>query len=56
LRLPVSEERTTRGDRLFIWLLGSAYLFLAWIGLFGTVVWGALGIAIGWGIFCFWKV
>jgi predicted small integral membrane protein len=25
--------RTTRGDRLFIGLLGSAYITLAWIGL-----------------------
>lgn len=48
--------RTTRGDRLFIWLLGSAYIFLAWIGLVGTVLWGALAIAIAWGAFCFWKV
>ena len=47
---------TTRGDRLFIWLLGSAYIFLAWIGIVGTVVWGALVLAILWGVFCFWKV
>lgn len=26
---------TTRGDRLFISLLGSAYIHLAWLGLFG---------------------
>jgi predicted small integral membrane protein len=25
--------RTTRGDRLFIGLLGSAYITIAWIGL-----------------------
>ncbi len=48
--------RTTRGDRLFIWLLGSAYIFLAWIGLFGTPIWGALALSIAWGVFCFWKV
>ncbi len=48
--------RTTRGDRLFIWLLGSAYIFLAWIGIFGTPLWGGLALAIGWGVFCFWKV
>ena len=48
--------RTTRGDRLFIWLLGSAYIFLAWIGIFGTPLWGGLGIAVAWGVFCFWKV
>ena len=47
---------TTRGDRLFIWLLGSVYIFLAWLGLFGTPLWAPLGLAIGWGVFCFWKV
>lgn len=47
---------TTRGDRLFITLLGSAYIFLAWLGLFGQPLWTPLGLAIGWGIFCFWKV
>ena len=26
---------TTRGDRLFITLLGSAFIFLAWLGLYG---------------------
>ncbi|MBV1867827.1 MAG: DUF2160 domain-containing protein [Marinosulfonomonas sp.] len=47
---------TTRGDRLFITLLGSAYIFLAWLGIFGTPLWVPLGIAILWGGFCFWKV
>ena len=47
---------TTRGDRLFIWLLGSAYIFLAWLGLVGTPLWAPLGLAIAWGVFCFWKV
>lgn len=36
---------TTRGDRLFISLLGSAFIFLAWLGLFGAPLWGALAIA-----------
>lgn len=47
---------TTRGDRLFITLLGSCYIFLAWLGLVGTPLWAPLAIAIGWGVFCFWKV
>jgi len=44
---------TTRGDRLFITLLGSAFLFLAWLGIFGTPLWGALLIvlAYGYGVF-----
>jgi predicted small integral membrane protein len=37
---------TTRGDRLFISLLGSAYIFLAWLGLVGPNLWGALVIAL----------
>ncbi|MEM7544507.1 MAG: DUF2160 domain-containing protein [Pseudomonadota bacterium] len=47
---------TTRGDRLFLGLLGSAYIFLAWLGLVGMPLWVPLGLAIGWLGFCFWKV
>jgi predicted small integral membrane protein len=32
---------TTRGDRLFISLLGSGYIHLLWLALFGTPLWGA---------------
>ena len=38
--------RTTRGDRLFISLLGSAFIFLAWLGIMGTPLWGGLVIAL----------
>jgi len=44
---------TTRGDRLFITLLGSAYIGLGWLGLFGTPLWGALILALAWGFFVF---
>ena len=37
---------TTRGDRLFISLLGSAFIFLAWLGIMGSPLWVPLGIAI----------
>ena len=37
---------TTRGDRLFISLLGSAFIFLAWLGIFGLPLWVPLGIAL----------
>ena len=37
---------TTRGDRLFISLLGSAFIFLAWLGFVGTPLMIPLGIAI----------
>jgi predicted small integral membrane protein len=43
--LPIS---TTRGDRLFIGLLGSAYIHLAWIGLTGYSLWIAFTIALVW--------
>jgi predicted small integral membrane protein len=63
IRHPGGDERkgvlglvTTRGDRLFISLLGTSYIFLAWLGLFGMPLWAPLGASIAWGIFCFWKV
>jgi predicted small integral membrane protein len=37
---------TTRGDRLFISLLGSAFIFLAWLGFVGTPLWGPLIISL----------
>jgi predicted small integral membrane protein len=33
---------TTRGDRLFVSLLGGAYIHLAWLGLLGSPLWGAM--------------
>ncbi|TDQ78803.1 putative small integral membrane protein [Dongia mobilis] len=36
---------TTRGDRLFISLLGAAYIFLAWLGFVGTPLWAPLGLS-----------
>ncbi len=63
IRNPGGDERqgilgltTTRGDRLFLTCLGTSYIFLAWIGFFGMPLWAPLGLAIGWGIICFWKV
>jgi len=44
---------TTRGDRLFITLLGSAYIFLGWLAIMGTPLYGPLVIAIIWGVFVF---
>jgi len=44
---------TTRGDRLFITLLGSAFIFLAWLGIFGTPLWGGLAISILYGLAVF---
>ncbi len=44
---------TTRGDRLFISILGSAYIFLAWLFFFGTPVWGVLILSIIWFVIVF---
>jgi predicted small integral membrane protein len=63
VRRPGGDERagvlgltTTRGDRLFITLLGTSYIFLAWLGLVGMPLWWPLGLALLWGVFTFWKV
>ena len=44
---------TTRGDRLFISLLGSAFIHLAWLGLFGTPLWGAFAVSLVFGLAVF---
>jgi len=44
---------TTRGDRLFISLLGSAFIFIGWLALAGTPLWWPLGICILWAVFVF---
>lgn len=41
-RIGVLRIETTRGDRLFITLLGSAFMCIGWLGLFGSPVYGAL--------------
>ena len=40
---------TTPGDRLFITLLGSAFIQLIWLFLFGAPLWGALSLALVYG-------
>ena len=52
LVLPTVERKgflpmpTTRGDRLFISLLGTAFINLAWLGLVGPDLWPALGLSL----------
>ncbi|MEZ5584776.1 MAG: DUF2160 domain-containing protein [Candidatus Competibacteraceae bacterium] len=43
--LPIA---TTRGDRLFIGLLTSAYIHLAWLGFTDYNLWWASGISLLW--------
>ena len=37
---------TTRGDRLFISLLGSAFINMGWLALVGPSLWGALAVSV----------
>jgi predicted small integral membrane protein len=41
-RVGILRIETTRGDRLFISLLGSAFISLGWLFFFGAPLWGAL--------------
>ncbi|MDR7127055.1 DUF2160 domain-containing protein [Pseudotabrizicola sp. 4114] len=41
-RTGILRIETTRGDRLFISLLGSAFICLGWLFFFGAPLWGAL--------------
>ena len=43
--LPIS---TTRGDRLFIGLLSSAYINLAWLGLTEMTIWISFILGLVW--------
>ncbi len=44
---------TTRGDRLFISWIGTGFINLAWLGVFGGPLWGALVVSILWWFFVF---
>ncbi|KKC31817.1 DUF2160 domain-containing protein [Devosia psychrophila] len=44
---------TTRGDRLFISLLGSGFINLAWLGLIGPQLWWALALSLVYAICVF---
>ena len=45
-RVGILRFETTRGDRLFIALLGSAFIHLAWLGLIGPNLWWALALSV----------
>ena len=45
-RVGILRFETTRGDRLFVSLLGSAFINLAWLGLLGTGQWWALALSL----------
>ncbi len=45
-RIGILRFETTRGDRLFVSLLGSAFINLAWLGLVGPNLWWALALSV----------
>lgn len=52
-RVGVLRIKTTRGDRLFITLLGTAFINLAWLGFIGPNLWWALVVAALYGLAVF---
>jgi predicted small integral membrane protein len=44
---------TTRGDRLFISLLGSAYIHLGWLALASGPLWWASGLSVVYAVLVF---
>jgi predicted small integral membrane protein len=45
-RVGLLRFETTRGDRLFVSLLGAAFIHLAWLGLVGPNLWWALALSL----------
>jgi predicted small integral membrane protein len=52
-RTGILRFETTRGDRLFVTLLGSAFIHLAWLGLVGPNLWWALALSVVYAIAVF---
>tara|TARA_R110002124_G_scaffold48148_8_gene142435 strand:- start:896 stop:1168 length:273 start_codon:yes stop_codon:yes gene_type:complete len=52
-RIGILRIETTRGDRLFIALLGSAFINLAWLGMLSASQWGALVVCLFYAIAVF---
>ena len=52
-RVGILRFETTRGDRLFLSLLGSGFIHLAWLGFIGPDLWRALGVSIVYALLVF---
>ena len=52
-RVGILRFETTRGDRLFLSLLGSGFIHLAWLGFVGPDLWRALGVSIVYALLIF---
>ncbi len=45
-RVGILRFATTPGDRLFVSLLGTAFICLAWLLAFGAPLWGGLAVSL----------
>ena len=52
-RVGILRFETTRGDRLFLSLLGSAFIHLAWLLFASANLWWALGVSVLYAVFVF---
>lgn len=52
-RVGILRFETTRGDRLFLSLLGSAFINLAWLHFMGPDLWKALGVSVVYAVLVF---
>jgi len=52
-RIGILRIETTRGDRLFLSLLGSAFIHLAWLLFVGANLWWALGVSLLYAVLVF---
>jgi predicted small integral membrane protein len=52
-RVGILRIETTRGDRLFISLLGSAFIHIAWLALVPGHLWGATAASVVYAILVF---
>ena len=52
-RVGILRFETTRGDRLFLSLLGAAFIHIAWLGLTTLDLWWATGLSVVYAICVF---
>jgi predicted small integral membrane protein len=52
-RIGILRIETTPGDRLFLSLLGSAFICLAWLAMFGAPVYGGMIVCFLYGLAVF---
>ena len=49
-RVGILRFPTTRGDRFFVTLIGSAFIFVFWLRLGGGALWYPLAASVGYGV------